>query len=244
MDQIINFRIKIIEPAVVRVLDNVKEIVFERIDNLLIAKEPNKTKTSTSLKPYKKIFLQFKTPSELKKHIGKKYKLYRRFINIEDRELFCIEPVDFELSNSSKVPYFTDRYFILPYDYINSHLDERAYTLRACYNLNLISNMESGILMIFITNKKESVSKAFHIKNKCMVSILPKDLKPFLLQEFVYDKTEIVTEYKYGVMYFHREGYDDRKDISAICRDTRINIDNGIRVERKDENIIGDQARA
>lgn len=216
MTQEVSSTIKIEEYTLIKILSHVKTIKMERVGRVLIAKpvDIDSGKSMSMLMPYKKQLIQFRKPNILKRYMGKTIKLYRRAINTEKDELFCIEPVNFEFITNA-TPYFTASRLVIPMDYVNNNFDERAHSLRACFNVTTEQDIKSGLLIVFVTEEKEVISTPFNQRGQCLMSRMITCITGIInkhkmkIENFVYDRLELRQEYKYGIMFFKYEDRDD-----------------------------------
>ena len=110
-------------------------------------------------------------------------------------------------------PYFTPSNFVIPMDYVDSNFNERAHSLRACFNVTSEQDIKNGLLMVFVTEEKEVVSTPLNHRGQALrsriITCITKIMDKIKIENFVYDRLELKQGYKYGIMVFK---YEDRND--------------------------------
>jgi hypothetical protein len=138
-------------------------------------------------------------------YIGKEIRIVRNYIDGEQGELFRIYTDG--CSMIAEYPYFTDNYFYVPQYYISKYLNERSPVLSASFSATTISMAQSGVINIFLTEQKTSISQKMFIHGKSLRCKLSIGIHHIVedISNFYYDRTTNGTaSHNYGVMVFRR----------------------------------------
>lgn len=213
MNQLISSAISIKDPAIInhiynRGITSVScSVVNDENGKYFVIKSSNE-KRAIKLVSYKKMMYKIRTPACMIPFSGKTIKVIKSIFAEDPEEVFRIEPIDFSIA-SSKLPYFTSRNFVVPNDYANLNLDERAEVSRVSFNETTISMIEEGNLYVYFTEDKTPMSYPLHKSGKTLRS---SDLTQVMsimdgcnkkLENFEYSSTMPKDQFhKYGTMIF------------------------------------------
>jgi hypothetical protein len=160
---------------------------------------------------------KIRTPLCLQPFIGKKIIIYNDYISSSINELFRIKPIDFKFENmvgiKYRYPYFTGTSLIVPFFYINKHLNEYASILRVSMALTneLILKKNQIRVMFNIKKNNELLSYPLYqttngLKTKTMTKFLDLiDDNNKFLEKFIYIETVNVSFSVYGIMIFKED---------------------------------------
>lgn len=182
------------------------------------AKPEANPKDSIELHRYKKEFLKFRTPSLLRRFIGKNINVYKDYLSDDPDEIFRIEPIDFNIIEHSanerlKNPVLTKTGIcIIPAYYVNSYLDERISGMRINFNETSLQILEQGAAAAYVTDKDTRLSYPLYKYEHGLKTRTMESLNEFFNEAgkqlclFKYQRTIFYDGYhKFGTIIFEEQ---------------------------------------